>query len=177
MAIQDEAATRLGLALNHQPHPGNFLRRSFFLGISNANTQLHLKVHCAKGPSHPLTMAASTSTSVIPRFLLPLQSPLWRGIRLPLSQSVRVRYSSSSTQADGKPIVLEKPARFNPPSHGSRLKRNAIPKHWSPPLTDAEIKVRSQRSYPGMMAPQGSWQHWFWHSKLLHTFITMVRYS
>lgn len=119
----------------------------------------------------------AASKSVIPRFLLPLQSPLWRGLRAPpVSQHIRVRYASSS-QADGKPIVLEKPAKFNPPSHGARLKSKALPKHYSPPLSEAEIKVRSQRSYPGMMAPEGSWQHWFWHSKLLHTFITMVRFS
>ncbi|KAJ6783153.1 hypothetical protein PWT90_01451 [Aphanocladium album] len=115
----------------------------------------------------------AASKSVIPRFLLPLQSPLWRGVRLPASRHVRVRYASSSQQADGKPIVLEKPARFNPPSHGSRLKSRVLPKHYSPPLSQTEIKVQSQRSYPGMMAPEGSWQHWFWHSKLLHTFITM----
>ncbi|OAR01138.1 hypothetical protein LLEC1_07993 [Akanthomyces lecanii] len=117
----------------------------------------------------------AASKSVIPRFLLPLQSPLWRGLRAsPVSQHIRVRYaSSSSPQADGKPIVLERPAKFNPPSHGSRLKGRALPRHYSPPLSEAEIKVRSQRSYPGMMAPEGSWQHWFWHSKLLHTFITM----
>lgn len=115
--------------------------------------------------------------SVIPRFLLPLQSPLWRGLRVPpVSQHIRVRYASSSSRADGKPIVLEKPAKFNPPSHGARLKSKALPKHYSPPLSEAEIQVRSQRSYPGMMAPQGSWQHWFWHSKLLHTVITMVRF-
>lgn len=23
------------------------------------------------------------------------------------------------------------------------------------------------------MAPEGTWSHWFWHSRLLHTFITM----
>jgi hypothetical protein len=26
-----------------------------------------------------------------------------------------------------------------------------------------------------MMAPEGTWEHFFWHSKMLHTFITMVR--
>ncbi|EGX94184.1 hypothetical protein CCM_02455 [Cordyceps militaris CM01] len=119
----------------------------------------------------------AASKSVIPRFLLPLQGPLWRGLRVPppaLAQHVRVRYaSSSSAAADGKPIVLEKPAKFNPPSHGSRLKSKVLPKHYSPPLSEVEVQARGQRNYPGMMAPAGSWQHWFWHSKLLHTLITM----
>ncbi|OAA54038.1 hypothetical protein ISF_08518 [Cordyceps fumosorosea ARSEF 2679] len=121
-------------------------------------------------------MAAAFKSVVIPRFLLPLQGPLWRGLRVPppgaARQLVRVRYASSS-RADGKPIVLEKPARFNPPSHGSRLRSKALPKHYSPPLSEVEVQARSQRHYPATMAPAGSWQHWFWHSKLLHTFITM----
>lgn len=107
--------------------------------------------------------------AVIPRFLLPLQGPLWRGIRIPLSQNVHIRFVSTD-----KPIVLEKPAKFNPPSHGSRLKRNSMPKHYGPPLTEDEVAAQNKKSYPGLMAPQGSWTHWFWHSRLLHTFITMV---
>ncbi|RSL39054.1 hypothetical protein CEP53_014353 [Fusarium sp. AF-6] len=109
--------------------------------------------------------------AIIPRFLLPLQGPLWRGISIPLSQnSIRIRFASSSTE---KPIVLEKPARFNPPSHGSRAKRNHVPKHYGPDLTAAEIAAQNTKNYPGMMAPEGTWAHFFWHSRLLHTFITM----
>lgn len=112
-----------------------------------------------------------TTRAIIPRFLLPLQGPLWRGISIPLSQnSIRIRFASSSTE---KPIVLEKPARFNPPSHGSRAKRNHVPKHYGPDLTAAEIAAQNTKNYPGMMAPEGTWAHFFWHSRLLHTFITM----
>lgn len=121
-----------------------------------------------------------TSKTIIPRFLLPLQGPLWRGVRIPLSQNVRIRYASSSSPTghrnppSQKPIVLEKPAKFNPPSHGSRLKRNVMPKHYGPELSASEISAQNKRNYPGVMAPEGSWSHWFWHSRLLHTFITMV---
>ncbi|KAJ3462535.1 hypothetical protein MRS44_007321 [Fusarium solani] len=115
-----------------------------------------------------------TTRAIIPRFLLPLQGPLWRGISIPLSQnSIRIRFASSSTE---KPIVLEKPARFNPPSHGSRAKRNHVPKHYGPDLTAAEIAAQNTKNYPGMMAPEGTWAHFFWHSRILHTFITMVRH-
>lgn len=117
------------------------------------------------------------SRTIIPRFLLPLQGPLWRGVRIPLSQNVRIRYASSTNSSQPqKPIVLEKPAKFNPPSHGSRLKRNTMPKHYGPELTASEISAQNNRQYPGMMSPQGTWSHWFWHSRLLHTFITMVRF-
>ncbi|KAL6914503.1 hypothetical protein FSST1_012263 [Fusarium sambucinum] len=113
-----------------------------------------------------------TSRAVIPRFLLPLQGPLWRGISIPLSQnSIRIRFASSSSK--DKPIVLEKPARFNPPSHGSRLKKGNVPRHYGPELSASEIAVQSRKHYPGMMAPEGTWEHFFWHSKMLHTFITM----
>ncbi|KAM5345789.1 hypothetical protein ACJ41O_011650 [Fusarium nematophilum] len=118
------------------------------------------------------------SRAIIPRFLLPLQGPLWRGISIPLSQnSIRIRFASSSSSSSSshpeKPIVLEKPARFNPPSHGSRVKRNHVPRHYGPELTAAEVAAQNTRQYPGMMAPEGTWAHWFWHSRLLHTVITM----
>lgn len=120
-------------------------------------------------------VATMASKAVIPRFLLPLQSPLWRGVRIPLSSSIGVRYASS-----GKPdktIVLEKPAKFNPPSHGSRLKRNTLPKHYGPQLTPIDIARQNAKHYPTLMAPEGSWAHWFWHARTLHTVITMVRLS
>ncbi|KAF4428373.1 hypothetical protein F53441_14042 [Fusarium austroafricanum] len=113
------------------------------------------------------------SRAIIPRFLLPLQGPLWRGISIPLSQnSIRIRFASSSSKS--KPIVLEKPARFNPPSHGSRLKKNHVPKHYGPELTASEVAAQNKKHYPGMMAPEGTWEHFFWHSRLLHTVITMI---
>ncbi|PHH89349.1 hypothetical protein CDD83_6223 [Cordyceps sp. RAO-2017] len=115
------------------------------------------------------------SRSLIPRFLLPARGPLWRGLHIPPSmQVIRVRYASAGRPpAAPKPVVLEKPAKFNPPSHGSRLRRGATPKHYGPQLTAAEVAAQNKRHYPGLMAPEGSWSHWFWHSRLLHTVITM----
>ncbi|KAF7546491.1 hypothetical protein G7046_g9287 [Stylonectria norvegica] len=119
------------------------------------------------------------SRTIIPRFLLPLQGPLWHGVRIPLSQNICVRFVSNKKSSSGgskpeKIIVLEKPAKFNPPSHGSRLRsKNAMPRHYGPELTPDEVAVQGVKNYPGTMAPEGSWAHWFWHSRLLHTFITM----
>ncbi|CAG9944160.1 hypothetical protein V2G26_015911 [Clonostachys chloroleuca] len=113
------------------------------------------------------------SGAVIPRFLLPLQGPLWRGIRIPVTQNVLVRFASSKSPNNGKPIVLEKPLKFNPPSHGSRLRKNTLPKHYGHVLSAEEVAVQNRKSYPGMMAPEGTWAHWFWHSRILHFFISM----
>lgn len=128
------------------------------------------------------------SRVVIPRFLLPLQGPLWRGLGIRSSQSqLLIQFSSNRAYAsksgsdaggDGtKPIVLEKPLKFNPPSHGSRLgsgKKRTLPKHYGAALTAEEVAAQKQKSYPGLMAPEGTWTHFFWHSRMLHVFITMV---
>ena len=52
-----------------------------------------------------------------------------------------------------------------------------MPKHYGPKLTSEEVVEQGKKHYPGLMAPEGSWSHWFWHSKVLHTFITMVCFS
>ncbi|KAI0593734.1 hypothetical protein F4775DRAFT_586573 [Biscogniauxia sp. FL1348] len=76
-------------------------------------------------------------------------------------------------QADpSKPIVLEKPERFNPPSHGARLPRS-MPKHYGGPATADEVKAQRARSYPGLPPPENSWSHWFIHSRGIHLFITL----
>ncbi|KMQ81715.1 hypothetical protein RF55_25465, partial [Lasius niger] len=128
--------------------------------------------HIAVATAWELPAPTMASRTVIPRFLLPLQGPLWRGVRIPLSQNIHIRFASSADPPP-KPAVLDKPAKFNPPSHGSRLKRKAPPRHYGPELTPSEIAAQKRRDYPGLMAPEGSWAHWFWHSRLLHTFITM----
>ncbi|KAG6236391.1 hypothetical protein E4U25_003814 [Claviceps purpurea] len=117
-----------------------------------------------------------TLRTIIPRFLLPLQGPLWRGVRIPLSQNVLVRFASSSSSSSDKaknPLVLEKPTKFNPPSHGSRLKRNSVPRHYGPELTASEVTVQEQKDYPGLMAPKGTWAHWLWHNTMIHMWIMM----
>lgn len=90
-----------------------------------------------------------------------------------------VRYASSSSTSDkpNKTRILEKPAKFNPPSHGSRLpKSGARPRqqHYGGDLSDVEVKVQNTKDYPGLMAPVGSLAYRMWHSKALHLCITMV---
>lgn len=127
----------------------------------------------------------------IPRFLLPRRGPLWQQpgqvlVRLPASRPLRpstCRHASSSSSAPSRPPpgnILEKPAKFNPPSHGSRLPRKGPARHVPPSqhyggdLSAAELEARRSRQYPGMMAPKGTWTYWFWNSRVLHMSITMT---
>lgn len=118
------------------------------------------------------------SKALIPRFLLPL---IWRGANL--GPEVRktdmliVRHASGvAKDAKGKPIVLEKPEKFNPPSHGARLPKQNRPQqqHYGGGLSADEAAAQKRREYPGMPPPEGTWAHWFWGSRWLHLCITSV---
>lgn len=134
----------------------------------------------------------------IPRFLLPQSGPVWRranlGNRLRNPEALLVvRYFASSNAAKAgkagkakqqqqqqqkqKIIVLEKPEKFNPPSHGARLpSKNRPPQqHYGGPVSGEEAAAQRKKDYPGLPPPQGTWSHWFWHSRVLHMSITMVR--
>ena len=121
-----------------------------------------------------LVSAAAPSAATTPRFLLPRYGSIWRRPRIaPGAGGGRRRYASGAKQ--GKPIVLEKPAKFNPPSHGSRLPKRSTPqRHYGGDLDAVEQAAQDVKHYPGVMAPKGTWSHWIWHSRLLHTIITMV---
>lgn len=73
-------------------------------------------------------------------------------------------------------MVIEKPARFNPPSHGARLPRKNRPQqlHYGGALSGEDVAAQRKRDYPGLPPPRNSWAHWFFNSKILHLGITMV---
>lgn len=109
----------------------------------------------------------------IPRFLLPLRSPLWS-----LSPKTTIRNASSKPKnsASKKPsklLVLEKPSKFNPPSHPARLRKDP-PRYPGPQLSAEEIARQSVRKYPNMMPPEGTFMHWFLNDKYIHVWITLV---
>ncbi|MCJ1445487.1 MAG: hypothetical protein MMC23_005992 [Stictis urceolatum] len=108
------------------------------------------------------------SASSIPRFLAPrLFLDPSRAIlrRLP----TQTRHASTNPP---KPRVLEKPAKFNPPSHPQRLQRK-IPRHYGPDLTAQERHVQQTKQYPAMMPPDGSWMRWFLTNRSIHMYITL----
>ncbi|GAP89006.2 putative major facilitator superfamily protein [Rosellinia necatrix] len=98
--------------------------------------------------------------------------------REPITHSVAPEPTTAAAAAaapsvdPSKPIVLEKPERFNPPSHGARLPRSR-PKHYGGPTTAEEVKAQSQRTYPGLPPPPNTWSHWFINNRGIHMFITL----
>ncbi|KAK4202604.1 hypothetical protein QBC40DRAFT_276236 [Triangularia verruculosa] len=124
-----------------------------------------------------------SSTAAIPRFLLPQRGLIWKRLVNPsntTSPIVLVRFSSTNQPSqDGKPIVLEKPERFVPPSHGSRLpgsRRSTLgdgPRHYGGDLSESELKVQARKEYPGTPPPEGSWAHWFFSQKWVHITFTL----
>ncbi|KAJ2892097.1 hypothetical protein MKZ38_010267 [Zalerion maritima] len=74
-----------------------------------------------------------------------------------------------------KHIVLEKPAKFNPPSHGSKLPNKSGPRHYGGALSDMEMKAQARKDYPGLPPPSNSFGHWFWSNPKVHAWISIVR--
>ncbi|KAK4458829.1 hypothetical protein QBC42DRAFT_275889 [Cladorrhinum samala] len=117
----------------------------------------------------------------IPRFLLPQRGSIWRRVAIPGVPSSPVSPASSaaiirfnSNKSPSGPRVLEKPARFNPPSHGSRLPRKgAIPRHYGGELSDAELKFQEEKDYPLAPPPKNTWAHWFLNTRWIHLVITV----
>ena len=80
------------------------------------------------------------------------------------------RYVSTNT---ARPIRLEKPIKFVPPSHGKRLKQQ-IPRHYGPELTQTQKTEQATKQYPHMMPPPGTFMFWFLTNRTIHVFITLV---
>ncbi|KAH6645800.1 hypothetical protein BKA67DRAFT_86259 [Truncatella angustata] len=78
----------------------------------------------------------------------------------------------SSIPDPSKPIVLEKPERFNPPSHGARLPRGT-PRHYGGAPTFEEVQAQKTKEYPGLPPPPNTWSHWFINNRHIHMFITL----
>lgn len=74
--------------------------------------------------------------------------------------------------SNARPPVLEKPEKFNPPSHGARL-RNPAPRYYGPQMTEKELNQQKKKKYPNMMPPEGSFMHWFLHNKMIHLWISL----
>lgn len=111
--------------------------------------------------------AMASLRAVVPRASLSLRSQQLRHrLILPLNRS------ATTAPPPPKPRVLEKPERFNPPSHGSRLKR---PRQYpGPPLSQKERQAQQTRKYPHMMPAEGTWMFWFLTNRAVHLYITLV---
>ncbi|KAI8965027.1 hypothetical protein F5Y11DRAFT_344992 [Daldinia sp. FL1419] len=118
-------------------------------------------------PTKPLPNTATTKAAPVSKEDPP-QTPIIKG-----STSSFTSKPEASKPADpSKPLVLEKPERFNPPSHGARLPRST-PRHYGGPMSDAELQAQSVKTYPGLPPPENTWTHWFINSRGIHLFITL----
>jgi hypothetical protein len=88
----------------------------------------------------------------------------------------RLRHASSTTPSKAsnlRPLVLEKPDKFRPPSHPARIKAKN-PRSFGPALSE-EDKVRQKtKKYPNMFPPEGTVMFKFLTSRMLHVYICMV---
>ncbi|EXJ82615.1 hypothetical protein A1O3_06428 [Capronia epimyces CBS 606.96] len=121
-------------------------------------------------------MASRTTTlSICHRCL---QTALRRSARTPTRIAPRAAFSSTgSTSAatqggHGKPIVLEQPDKFRPPSHPARLNRRP-PRAYNQGTTTEEKQQQKTRSYPHMFPDEGTFMHWFLTDRKIHIWITM----
>lgn len=121
------------------------------------------------------TMLATTAL----RFFL-----LRRGIPCKSSASVVTRSSYSiryplngrrhgSTGSSSKPILLDKPSKYNPPSHPTRLNKK-YPRQYGPSLTAKEKEAQNKKRYPYMFPPEGTFMHWFLRDRFIHVWIILV---
>lgn len=151
------------------PHAKNLhLYPRTFITISAAASQTI--------PAHASEMASTP----VPRFLLPRPYlPLLRHQRALQRQPallIASRNASSKSTRNEKPIVLEKPDKFRPPSHGARLPPRKQPQYtYGARLTDEQIAEQKTKQYPHMMPPEGSFTHWVLTNRMLHTWISLVR--
>lgn len=95
---------------------------------------------------------------------------------LTLTQQRRAASSSSSSSSDRKPIVLEQPDKFRPPSHPARLGGRRRPQQgaYNQGTTADEKERQKTRTYPHMFPNEGTFMHWFLTDRWIHIWITMV---
>ena len=72
-----------------------------------------------------------------------------------------------------KPLVLENPTKFNPPSHGAKLRKDP-PRYPGPQLSTEQAEAQKKKKYPNMMPTEGTFMHWFVTNRSIHMYITLV---
>lgn len=112
----------------------------------------------------------------IPRYLPPPQGVSASECAWRIRCAPRPRCRNASTGlAPSKPRVLEKPAKFRPPSHPQRLVKQRTPRQYpGPPLSEVQRAEQRIKRYPNMMPAEGTFMFWFLNSRLLHMGITLV---
>jgi hypothetical protein len=92
----------------------------------------------------------------------------------PLSEEFRRRQAA---QQNKTAPVIPQPDKYRPPSHSKRTpNRNLENKIYGAPISEEDRKRMATKKYPNMMSPEGTFSHWFINNKVIHLWITMVRF-
>jgi hypothetical protein len=94
------------------------------------------------------------------------------GVQTRLLQSSALRLAK--TADPDKPIVLEKPDQFRPPSHPARLVRRRKRMYYGRDLTEEDKEELNSKQYPYAFPPEQSFMHWFLTNRIIHLWISLV---
>ena len=119
-------------------------------------------------------MSAPIPRFLLPRGYIPPYPQLPKLVNPPQTAYRKLPSYRNASASTSKPRVLEKPTRFNPPSHGKRLKQE-VPRNYVPQLTVEQKAEQETKKYPNTMPARGTWMFWFLTTPSIHTFITLVR--
>jgi hypothetical protein len=95
-----------------------------------------------------------------------------RGLRQAPSL-IRTYASQPADTSELRPLVLEKPDKFRPPSHPSR--KPPPRRSFGPRLTNEELEAQKRKQYPHMMPPEDSFNYKILASRGLHLWLSLVR--
>jgi hypothetical protein len=94
------------------------------------------------------------------------------GLQRRLLQTTSTRLAV--TPDPNKPIVLEQPDKFRPPSHPSRIARRRKRVYYGRDLSEEDKAELDSRQYPYAFPPKQSFMHWFLTNRKIHLWITLV---
>lgn len=136
-----------------------------------------LRVLSQPRPNLRLQQRNSYSFSNHPRLSRRYASSSSSSSSSPLSSSSAAKNSTTSS----KPIVLEKPDKFRPPSHASRRNVRSTTSlygagaAYNQGMSAAERAKSRTKTYPHMFPNEGTRMHWFLTTRWVHVVITFVR--
>jgi len=170
----------LGEALNRTRfrvpfHQTLRLRRSMKATTLNSSYMFRRMIN----PVH-IAMESGRGLQASRRLLLALSPPRRQSPHLstlPKAYAHRQLSISSSQHATAdptKPIVLEKPDKFRPPSHPQRLSKRAPRNYPGPALSEPEREAQKKRRYPHTFPNPGTRLHWFLTTGWIHLCISIV---
>jgi len=98
--------------------------------------------------------------------------------RAPISRrlhtATRLLAKGSNTADPSKPIILEQPDAFRPPSHPARIRKKRPRMIYGRDLTPEDKEELNAKHYPYTAPPENSMMGQFMRAKYLHMYISLV---